>query len=157
MLRKAQINDFPALQNLYEILFQNIAALEPNYMKEARQEEAFVQSAIREENDFVVFVVEDNGSIQGFAIAQLQNSPPYHAFVQQRCVYLMDLVVHPIARDKGYGKALIQRVKEWGIEKQVDYFELNVLTQNKRAIELYLREGLSTFSLSMRMRLDGKE
>lgn len=154
MIRKATQNDLPAIQNLYSILFQGMAELEPDYMQEAKQDEAFVQSVIREENDFTVFVVEEEAGIQGFAIVQLQHSPPYNSFVQQHCVYLMDLVVNPETRGKGYGKALIQRVKEWGIEKQATYFELSVLTRNTQAIALYEREGLRPFNQSMRMRLD---
>ena len=157
MIRKAELRDLPAIEDLYAILFQGMADLEPTYMKAARQDEAFVASVIQEENDFTVFVVEDEGGIQGFAITQLQQSPPYNAFVQQRCVYLMDLVVHPSTRGKGYGKALIQRVKEWGIEKQAAYFELSVLTRNTQAIALYEREGLRPFNQSMRMRLESDE
>jgi len=155
MIRKAQQRDLAAIQDLYAILFQGMADLEPHYMKAARQDEDFVKSVIQGENDFTVFVVEEEDVIQGFAIAQLQHSPPYNAFVQEHCVYLMDLVVHPTTRGKGYGKALIQRVKDWGIEKQAAYFELSVLTQNKQAIALYEREGLRAFNQSMRLRLDG--
>jgi len=153
MIRKARVEDAVRLSELYRILFKGMADLEPHYMKEASQDSAFIDSIINEENDFTVFVAEDDGQIQGFAIAQLQNSPPYNAFVQERCVYLMDVVVNPTTRGKGFGKALIQRVKEWGIEHQVHYFELSVLTQNQKAIALYEREGLRPFSQSMRMRL----
>lgn len=156
MIRLAQNADLAAIQQLYTLLFKGMGELEPAYMKEAIQDKAFVESVIRGEQDFALFVVEDEGAIQGFAIAQLQNSPPYNAFVSQRCVYLMDLVVHPTTRGKGYGKALIQHVKEWGIENQVDYFELTVLHRNQQAIALYEREGFQPFSQSMRMRLDAE-
>lgn len=156
MIRRAHHLDLAAIQQLYTLLFKGMGELEPAYMKEAIQDKAFVESVIRGEQDFALFVVEDEGAIQGFAIAQLQNSSPYNAFVPQRCVYLMDLVVHPTTRGKGYGKALIQRVKEWGIENQVDYFELTVLHRNQQAIALYEREGFQPFSQSMRMRLDAE-
>ncbi|MBB1137898.1 GNAT family N-acetyltransferase [Myroides sp. WP-1] len=154
MIRKATLRDLSSIQNLYTILFERMAELEPNYMQKANQDEAFVTLAIRGEDNFTVFVIEDEGGIQGFALTQLQQSPPYNAFVQQSCMYLLDLVVHPSTRGKGYGKALIQRVKNWGIEKEAAYFELTVLTQNTQAIQLYEREGLRPFSQSMRMRLE---
>jgi len=156
MIRLAHSNDLAAIQHLYTLLFKGMGEFEPAYMKEAIQDKAFVESVIRGEQDFALFVVEDEGAIQGFALAQLQNSPPYNAFLQQRCVYLMDLVVHPNTRGKGYGKMLIQRVKEWGLENQVDYFELTVLHRNQQAIALYEREGFQPFSQSMRMRLDAE-
>jgi len=156
MIRKAHLDDIPAIHNLYSTLFDGMAALEPAYMKVAQQDTAFIESVIKGENDFIIFVAEDDKEVQGFAIAQLQSAPPYSCFVQQRLVYLMDLVVNPDSRGKGYGKKLIQTVKEWGVQNKVDYFELSVLSQNNKAIDLYLREGFETFNISMRMRLDDK-
>ncbi|MDR0195042.1 MAG: GNAT family N-acetyltransferase [Myroides sp.] len=157
MIRKALLEDLSTIQQLYFNLFEIMADLEPHYMKAVAQDQDFIKSVILEENDFTIFVAEDNNEILGFAIAQLQSAPAYNCFVQQRLVYLMDLVVNPNSRGKGYGKTLIQAVKAWGIENKVDYFELSVLAQNKKAIELYLREGFGTYNLSMRMRLDNQE
>lgn len=156
MIRKAQTTDLAGIQNLYTLLFQHLETLEPEYLQEATQDEAFIESAIRGENNFTLFVLEEEEVIQGFAMAQLQDSPPYAVFVPQRCVYLMDLVVLPTTRGKGYGTALIEHVKNWGIENQVDYFELTVMHRNQQAIALYEREGFRPFSQSMRMRLDAK-
>ncbi|MDM1397303.1 GNAT family N-acetyltransferase [Myroides odoratimimus] len=156
MIRKAHLEDIPTIQQLYFNLFEVMADLESHYMKAAQQDTAFIESVIKGENDFIIFAAEDDKEVQGFAIAQLQSAPPYNCFVQQRCVYLMDLVVDPDSRGKGYGKKLIHAVKEWGVQNKVDYFELNVLSQNKKAIDLYLREGFEPFNISMRMRLDDK-
>lgn len=156
MIRKATIEDLPSIHNLYKILFDRMAELEPNYMKPAPQDDTFIQRVICEEDNFSIFVAEYNNEVQGFAIAQLQNTPPYNCFVQQRCVYLMDLVVNPNTRSKGLGKELINAVKKWGITYKADYFELSVLSDNNRAIALYEKEGFTTFNQSMRMRLDSK-
>lgn len=156
MIRKAHLDDISAIHKLYSTLFDRMATLEPAYMKVAQQDTAFIESVIKGENDFIIFVAEDDKEVQGFAIAQLQSTPPYNCFVQQRLVYLMDLVVSPDSRRKGYGKKLIQTVKEWGVQNKVNYFELSVLSQNNKAIDLYLREGFETFNISMRMRLDNK-
>lgn len=157
MIRKANLNDLPVIHRLYSILFDGMKELEPDYMKSAIQDDDFIKSVIREENNFTIFVAEDKNEVHGFAIAQIQSAPPYNCFVQQQCVYLMDLVVNPNNRGKGVGKALIQAVKDWGIVHKVDYFELAVLTQNTRAIALYEKEGFKSFNQSMRMRLDNKE
>lgn len=156
MIRKAHLEDLPTIQQLYFNLFEIMADIEPQYMKAAKQDETFIKSVIQGENDFTIFIAEEDSQVQGFAIAQLQTAPPYNCYVQQHLIYLMDLVVTPHNRGKGYGKALIQAVKDWGIINKVDYFELNVLAHNKQAIELYLKEGLETFSQSMRMRLDNQ-
>ncbi|MCC9043213.1 GNAT family N-acetyltransferase [Myroides sp. M-43] len=156
MIRKATIEDLLSIHNLYKILFDRMVELEPNYMKSATQDTTFIKSVIKGENDFTIFIAEDNKEVQGFAIAQLQSAPLYNCFIQQRCIYLMDLIVSPDNQGKGYGKKLIQSIKEWGVQNKVEYFELSVLTENTRAIALYEIEGFTAFNQSMRMRLDNK-
>lgn len=156
MVRKAHLNDLEAISQLYIILFDGMANLVPDYLKPAEQERDFLLSVLRGENDMMVFVVEEEGEVKGFAIAQLQNTPPYSCMVQQRSVYLIDLVVDPNSRSKGYGKKLLDAVKDWGKSRLISFMELSVLARNKKAIELYQREGFEAYDFSMRMRLDDK-
>lgn len=156
MIRKAHLSDLEAIHQLYIVLFEGMANLVPDYLKPAEQERDFLLSVLRGENDMMVFVVEEEADIKGFAIAQLQNTPPYTCMVQQRSVYLIDLVVDPRSRSKGYGKQLLDAVKEWGTSRQVSFMELSVLAKNTKAVELYEREGFEAYDFSMRIRLDDK-
>lgn len=153
MVRKAQISDLTALFKLYNHLFQLMEEMEPQYMKTPEEEELFLISVLSEENDLIAFVYEENDSILGFVIANLRDSPAYSNYIPQKAVYLVDIVVDEDRRGQGVGKALIDRVKEWGQENSVDYFELTVLSANKPAIRLYEREGLMPFSVNMRMKM----
>lgn len=66
---------------------------------------------------------------------------------------VMDLAVAPGHRGKGIGKALLNEVKNWAEIRELKYVELNVLTQNNHAIEMYEKMGFAECSKVMRMKL----
>lgn len=153
MIREAQFNDIQNINNLYLILFGLMQQYEPDYMKASHQDEDFLKSVVAQENNLIAFVYEADNTVKGFAIAQMQETLPYNCLIPLKCIYLIDIVVDENSRGLGIGKALIDKVKEWGACNGSDYIELKVLTANKAAIELYEREGLTSFSISMWMKM----
>src|SRR5699024_1511247 len=93
MIRPAQQKDIPQINDLYFTLFEQMQKYEPDYMKSAYQDEGFLRSVVQQENNFIAFVDETEPEINGFVIAQLQESPKYNCFIDQKCFYLMDNVV----------------------------------------------------------------
>ncbi|MCS3556269.1 MULTISPECIES: GNAT family N-acetyltransferase [Sphingobacterium] len=152
-IRKATPADLPQIKILYSLLFEQLANYEPDYLQPALQDEAFLQQVVAAADNFVAFIYTIDGEAKGFAIAKLEESPPYNCFVPLKCMYLMDIVVDQNMRGKGIGKALIDRIKQWAKEQEADYLELSVLAKNTLAEALYLREGFETFSKSMRMKI----
>ena len=152
-IRKATPADLPQIKILYSLLFEQLANYEPDYLQPALQDEAFLQQVVATADNFVAFIYTIDGEAKGFAIAKLEESPPYNCFVPLKCMYLMDIVVDQNMRGKGIGKALIDRIKQWAKEQEADYLELSVLAKNTLAEALYLREGFETFSKSMRMKI----
>ena len=53
----------------------------------------------------------------------------------------MDACVVEEERSKGTGSYLVESVKTWAQRRNLDYVELNVLSNNDRAISVYQREG----------------
>ena len=139
-IRKAVPADLPDIQRLYKYLFADMAALQPDYIRAASQDEAFILSVIREEPSDILLACEE-GKTLGFALVQLQRTPPYTCMVPHTYAYLTDLAVEPAARGRGLGRALLDAVKGWGRERGADYVELQVLRQNHGALRLYEREG----------------
>lgn len=74
-----------------------------------------------------IYVYEQNCEIQGF--------------VGMQDNYLAGVFVDKSCRSLGIGKALLECVK-----KKYDSFSLNVYQKNRRAVDFYLREGLSVVS-----------
>ncbi len=65
----------------------------------------------------------------------------------------MDACVTESERSRGVGRLLIEAVKTWAEERRLDYVELNVLSNNRRAIALYEREGFTEEMRTMRCKL----
>ena len=148
----ASLNNLIDIKELYELLFSDMAKLQPKYFQTAIQEDDFIKSIIESERDDILIAKEKN-QILGFALVQEQTTPAYHCFVFHRYAYLMDIVVAPDQRGKGVAKALLNEVINWAKIKKLEYVELSVLTQNKNAIEMYEKMDFVECSKVMRMNL----
>lgn len=65
----------------------------------------------------------------------------YSTFRAKPGIYLEDLFVNPEHRDKGYGKALLQRVIDIAQERNCGRVEWSVLDWNTPAIDFYKSMG----------------
>lgn len=152
MIREANPNDVNAILSLYQILFTEMALLDPERLKPAKQAEEFVKNAITDDK-FHLLVAEFNGEIKGFCIAQQQSAEPYSCLVPRTFGYIFDLVVSPDFRGEKTGHRLLEGMKTWAKSKQFSHLELSVLAQNHKAIRFYEREGLSEITRTMGIKL----
>ena len=132
-IRKATTKDISGIIDLYTILFSDMAKLQPGYFKVAKQDDEFIRMIIENEDSDILI--------------------PYNCLVEHNFAYLMDFVVEPVFRNKGIGKKLIESVKKWALEKDCKYIELNVLSQNDKAIALYKAMDFDEEMKTMRMKL----
>lgn len=152
MIRPANKQDLDAILSLYEVLFAEMADLDCERMQPAKQANDFVENAITDDK-FHLLVVELEGVVEGFCIAQKQSAAPYNCMVQRDFGYVFDLVVSPIYRGKKAGHKLIEGMKVWAKENKLSHLELSVLSQNHKAIKFYEREGLMEITRTMAIKL----
>ncbi len=138
--RKAEMGDLPGLLEIYPLLFEASAALQPHRFQKAQQDEAFLRGTILGD-DSDILVAEDGGRIVGFALLLQMETPPYKCVVRHGYAYLMDLLVIPGYRRRGVGGELLSRAVLWAKDKGLDFVELNVLAQNEDAIRFYKKHG----------------
>ncbi|MEN1784071.1 MAG: GNAT family N-acetyltransferase [Bacteroidota bacterium] len=81
---------------------------------------------------FHCFVAEAEGAIVGIAVVY----PRYSTWCGP-VIHLEDLIVDQAYRGKGIGKALLERVLQYGIEKKVRRVAWEVLDWNESAIAFY--------------------
>ncbi|WP_273844882.1 GNAT family N-acetyltransferase [Providencia rettgeri] len=148
MIREAIKNDVDSILSLYQILFSEMALLDPERLQPAEQAKEFIENAIIDDK-FYVLVAEFNGEIKGFCIAQQQAADPYSCIVPRNFGYIFNLVVDPNFRGEKAGQKLLTAMKAWAKSRQLSHLELSVLAQNHQAIKFYEREGLTEISRTM--------
>lgn len=116
--------------------------MEPYFFKKAHQDQAFLEATIEnDESDLLIAVMDDQ--IVGFALMQMQETPPYNVFKKHNFAYLVDLITKPTYRGQGIASTLLAECERWAKTKGADYLELSVLNKNTNAYDLYLKKGFS--------------
>lgn len=138
---------------LYQVLFAEMAALQPDYYQPVDEHnQAFLKEIIAgERSDILLALVDEQPA--GLALIKEMCTLPYACLRPHRYAFLMDLVVNPARRDSGLGTALLQAAEKWAKTRRLDYLELCVLTENQRAAALYQRHGYQPVMQTMRRSL----
>jgi GNAT superfamily N-acetyltransferase len=102
MIRRATTNDLPQLSQLFDAY--RIFYRKPSDITGASE---FLKERMKE-NDSVIFIDDENGTLTGFT----QLYPQFSSTRMQRSWLLNDLYVHPTFRGKGISKKLIEAAKQ---------------------------------------------
>lgn len=140
MIRKATINDVSAIGKLYREQFKEMSKLIPDFIKEGDQSTEFLENTISNENSDIL-VYEMNDTVVGFILLQAKQRPDFPFIVPGKYCYIMDLIVTEKYRNNGFGTELMNSAKIWGKEKDCRFINLEVLTNNPKAIALYEKLG----------------
>lgn len=151
-IRKGKLNDLEEICRLYEVLFTNMANLQSDYIKVVPQDENFIKQVINDDI-YNIFVAEENNKLLGFIIVQEMKTREYKCIVPHKYSYIVDIVVDTNSRSKGIGKLLLEEVKTWSKNKNLDYVELSVLSNNYKAIKLYENFGFKEYQRNMKLHL----
>ena len=140
MIRKAIINDVSAIGKLYREQFKEMSKLIPDFIKEGDQSTEFLENTISNENSDIL-VCEIDDIIIGFILLQAKQRPDFSFIVPGKYCYIMDLIVTEKYRNNGFGTELMNSAKIWAKEKDCRFINLEVLTNNPKAIALYEKLG----------------
>lgn len=140
MIRKATINDIPAIGKLYREQYEEMSKLIPDFIKEEDQSTEFIENTISNENSDIL-VCEIDDIIIGFILLQAKQRPDFSFIVPGKYCYIMDLIVTEKYRNNGFGTELMNSAKIWAKEKDCRFINLEVLTNNPKAIALYEKLG----------------
>ncbi len=144
--------DLEEICKLYDIFYKEMAILQPKYIRSARQNKYNLKDIIASDMADILIATEDE-KIVGFALVQQQKTPPCSYIKPYDFAYLADLVIHPDFRGRGIGTHLIDAVKQWALDRLLEYVELSVIAENIGAIELYNRSGFVSTGYTMRAHL----
>lgn len=91
----------------------------------------------------------DNALI-GFVHVEEEKTPPYPSVVQHAFACIVDFYVMAEHRKRGVGKALLEKVKAWAVNRGLEYLELFVLEENEAGKDFYQQAGFKTASCTLR-------
>ena len=97
-------------------------------------------------------IAEEDGRPAGFAFFFFD----YSTWIGRPGIYLEDIFVHPEFRDRGIGKALLQRVAAIAVEKGCARLKWEVLDWNTPAFEFYSAMGAELMNEWRSMRVTGE-
>ena len=140
MIRKATVDDTPAIAELYREQFREMAKLIPDFIKEGDQSIEFLEKTISND-DSDILVYENDGIVVGFILLQAKERPDFDFMIPGKYCYIMDIIVTEAHRNKGFGTALMNSAKDWAKEQNCNFVNLDVLVNNHGAIKLYEKLG----------------
>lgn len=140
MIRKATVDDIPAISELYREQFREMSKLIPDFIKEGDQSIEFLKNTISND-DSDILVYENYGTVVGFILLQAKERPAFDFMIPGKYCYIMDIIVTKNHRGKGFGTALMNSAKDWAKEQYCSFINLDVLSNNTSAITLYEKLG----------------
>ena len=152
MIRKATVDDIPAIAELYREQFREMSKLIPDFVKEGDQSVEFLEKTISDDvSDILVY--ENDGIVVGFILLQAKERPVFDFMLPGKYCYIMDIIVTEAHRNKGFATVLMNSAKDWAKEQNCNFVNLDVLVNNHGAIKLYEKLGFTPKAQEMYCKL----
>lgn len=148
-IKLATLEQVNQIEILYQELFFKMSNFQPKYIKSAKQDVEFIRKTINEKDSDILLAEIDNCTI-GFLLIQELTTPSYTCLVEHKYAFIPDIIVGSKYQSQGIGSALLLEAKKWAENRNLDYLELNVLSENIGAITLYEKQGFIDVSHTMR-------
>jgi len=136
MIRRATTNDLPQLSQLFDA-YRIFYRKSPDITRATD----FLNERMKE-NESVIFVDDENGTLTGFT----QLYPQFSSTRMQRSWLLNDLYVHPTYRGKGISKKLIEAAKQLARETNAAGLLLETEKTNITGNQLYPSAGFVLYN-----------
>lgn len=96
-----------------------------------------------------ILVAKVNEDVVGFAVMELNESPPFESMTSRKYAYMNDFGVKSNCQRQGAGSELFKACVEWSKNKGATSLELNVWEFNEKAISFYESFGMTSISRKM--------
>lgn len=152
-LRNATLDDIPEITDLWK-KFMDFHFTKDSFFERRAEGHINFRDYLTENltnPEFCITVVEEQHCIVGYAVARIEDYPP--VFTEEKCAYITDIMLSEAYQSKGYGKALIEHIKDWAKGLNLHRIELHVLHNNTWAIEFYHRLGFEPFMQKLALKL----
>ncbi len=139
-IRKATLDDLPALRDLYLALEEDGVRYQPEHFVIGERTDEFFQSIFDSDTQDIL-VADIGGEAVGFVHVMILQQKTVSCLKPQSVVYMQDLCVREDLRSKGIGSILVKEAKKYGKEKGVDFIRTQVFPGNVDGMRFYERNG----------------
>ena len=150
-IRKACLEDYKSLCTVYDELDSLYLQNHPELFKKpliSSRDESDIKNLIEDPNR-VLFVAEYNSEIIGFADCFIAKAIDHPVIKERKWVQLDNIAVKNEYQNKKIGNLLLEKVKEWAKEKNINRIELTVYSFNTNTITFYEKKGFNEISKKM--------
>lgn len=153
-IRKCKYDDYEELSNLYLELDNIHSDKHPEIfvkqLKNPRTKEYLKKVLENDERCF--FVAEKDNKIVGFIEGYICRAGIFQIYIQREWVQVDSIIVKNEYNNQHIGSLLLEEVKKWSIEHNINRIELMVFSFNKKAMRFYEKKGFR--DLNKRMYLE---
>lgn len=144
-IREAVMEDVPAIIEIWKELMDFHKELDGFFSRSATGHERFAEFLMNnmEKEDSCVLVAADGGHIFGYCQACISKYPP--VLIREKYVEIFDMAVTEKYQRQGIGRMIIDALRRWYSDKDVDRIELKYLTTNKSAEEFWTKMGFKPY------------
>lgn len=149
VIRPATENDLPEMLRLWREMMDFHAhcneRFRPRSVPEAEQAWAnYLREEIWGSDEWCLFVAEGHNRLLGQIAGELREPAP--VFERNTYGYVTDIVVDPVARRHGIGRALFEALEEWFQERGATHLQLQVLAGNRASQAFWRAMGCTDYS-----------
>ena len=147
VFREATMADHSSLLGLEQKIIEAERPYDP-YIRESNVTYYDLENLISSAESYVV-VVESDSEIIGSGYAQIRTSKACHSH-DSHC-YLGFIYLDSAHRGKSIGQGILDNLKQWGMNRGLSHFQLDVYSDNVAAIRAYEKAGFEKVSVNMRL------
>jgi len=144
-IRKATFADTEAIVALWLEMMREHEEFDPRVRLSETAEEAYLHYAryYIGRSDSAVFVAETDGEVIAFVLAyRARNLPMFHP---AEYGFISDLAVTRPWRRRGIGRALLETLKRWFLERGIEHVQLQVYDRNEAGRNFWREVGFEDF------------
>jgi len=144
-IREGIMEDVPEIIEIWKELMDFHKELDAFFSRSATGHERFAEflTSNMEKEDSCVLVAADGEHIVGYCQATISKYPP--VLVREKYVEIFDMAVTKKYQRQGIGRMIIDALRRWYADKDVDRIELKYLTANKSAEEFWTKMGFKPY------------
>ena len=155
---RPKINLRPATREDYDLLFELFAEIQtlhyetrPDIFKAAKRDKYFFDyydSVLESKNHHLMLGFDDDAPF-GYIYYVINKLPQNIYRTEKRIIYINHILVKKSYQGRGFGRVLINHVREIARKEKINEIGLDVWVFNKQAIKFFNKQGFSAHNQIM--------